>query len=113
MGIQSGSQRTLDLYRRPFSNEQVQQAAALLNRYSDSIPAPQYDMILDNPWETEEDLADGLRLLSRLPVPFHLQLFSLSLYPGTELQEKAEDEGLPQGQTGFKEYRRDRTSGAV
>lgn len=50
---------------------------------------PQYDIILDNPWETDDDLIETLMFLSKLPTPYRLSLFSLNFYPGTELYRKA------------------------
>ena len=44
-----------------------------------------YDVILDNPWETEQDTLQTARLLSRLPRPFGLAMSSLLFFPGTEL----------------------------
>jgi len=68
MGIQSGSSRTKKLYRRSHSNRSVLQAVRLIDGYRDRIKLRQYDIILDNPWETEADLRETLLLLSRFPV---------------------------------------------
>ena len=97
MGVQTGSARVMKMYLRPFSNEKILGAVKLLNQFRDKILAPQYDMILDNPWETEEDVIESLMLLSRFPVPYRLQLFSLTLYPGTGLSDKAKKEGMLKG----------------
>lgn len=91
MGIQTGSEKTRRLYRRNFSNDQVLQAAREINRFRDQIDPPIYDIILDNPWEAESDLVETLMFLSHLPVPFTFNLFSLTLYPGTELYDKAKE----------------------
>ena len=94
MGIQSGSSRTKKLYRRSHSNRSVLKAVRLIDSYRDRIKLRQYDIILDNPWETEADLRETLLLLSRFPVPFETIIFPLTLYPGTDLAEKAQREGL-------------------
>ncbi len=94
MGIQSGSERTKKLYGRKYPNEQVEKAVNVINEFRDKIKLPHYDIILDNPWENDEDLTDTLMLLSRLPPPYRLQIFSLVFYPGTELYEKAKAEGV-------------------
>ncbi len=94
MGIQSGSSRTKKLYRRSHSNRSVLQAVRLIDNYRDRVTLRQYDIILDNPWETDADLRQTLLLLSRFPVPFETIIFPLTFYPGTDLAEKAEREGL-------------------
>jgi len=94
MGIQSGSERTKKLYNRRYTNKQVERAAKIINEFKDRTEAPQYDIILDNPWENEEDLIETLMLLSKLPTPYKLSLFSLNYFPGTELYKKAKSDGL-------------------
>jgi len=94
MGIQSGSKCTKKLYKRHHSNRQVQEAISVIHEFKDKIRFPEYDIIIDNPWETEADLIETLRLLAGLPTPFSLNLYSLVFYPGTALHEKAGKEGL-------------------
>lgn len=94
MGIQTGSERAKRLYNRHHSNAQVERAAMLLNEFKDRIRPPQYDVIIDNPWETEEDLVETLQLLARLPKPYALSLYALTFYPGTELYDRARAEGI-------------------
>ena len=55
---------------------------------------PSYDFILDVPYETDEDKIESLRFISNIPKPFHLQPFSLVLYPGTKLYEMAKRDGF-------------------
>jgi radical SAM superfamily enzyme YgiQ (UPF0313 family) len=94
MGIQTGSERIKKMYRRVVSNDRMISAAGLLDRYSSKMLVPDYHVILDNPWETREDVLDTLRLLLRLPGKFMLEISSLIFFPGTELNEKARAEGL-------------------
>jgi radical SAM superfamily enzyme YgiQ (UPF0313 family) len=94
MGIQTASERTNQLYGRRHSNEQVEKAVQIIHEFSDRIPLPQYDIILDNPWEADEDLIETLLFMTRLPMPYALALYSLTFYPGTALYEKAKDDGL-------------------
>jgi len=58
------------------------------------IAAPSYDIILDNPWESENDLTKTLMLISNLPKPYGIELYSLTFYPATELYDKAKREGV-------------------
>jgi anaerobic magnesium-protoporphyrin IX monomethyl ester cyclase len=94
MGIQTGSERIKRMYRRVIPDEKVLSAAALLNRYTSRMLVPDYHIILDNPWETVEDVRDTLRLLLSLPGKFRLELSSLIFFPGTELNDRAREEGI-------------------
>jgi len=93
MGIQSMAENTKKLYKRPFSNRQIENAAKILNKYRDQLTV-NYDIILDSPWDTDEDLIENLMFLSKLPTPFRLSLYSLTFYPKTNLYRKAKKEGL-------------------
>jgi radical SAM superfamily enzyme YgiQ (UPF0313 family) len=89
MGVQTGSERlNREVYRRPFPNKITMEKMKLLNKYKDRI-IPQYDFIIDNPYETEEDKFENIKFLSEIPKPYKLQLFSLVFYPHTELYERA------------------------
>lgn len=95
MGIQTGSRRVCEeIYQRRISNEQVINAARIINRYRKKLLPPLYDFILDNHYETEEDVLATLNLLVKLPRPYSLQLFSLVLYPGTQLYNQARRDGV-------------------
>ncbi len=93
MGIQSGSPRTLkEVYHRHMNMDLLVEKAKVLNLFKDKL-MPCYDVILDNPYETDEDLRQTLDFLLRLPKPFRIQLFSLTLYPGTQLYDRAKQDG--------------------
>jgi hypothetical protein len=94
MGIQSGSSRTKKLYQRHHSNESVQKAVQQIYEFKDKIKKIQFDIILDNPWESDQDLRSTLRFLSHFPVPYQLILFPLMFYPGTDLYDRALREGM-------------------
>ena len=66
----------------------------LNNEFKDKIGPPQYDIILDNPWETDERLEETLTFLTRLPSPYRLGFYSLTFYPETELYDKAKEAGI-------------------
>jgi radical SAM superfamily enzyme YgiQ (UPF0313 family) len=93
MGIQTGSERTKQLYKRKFSNEHILEVAKIINEHKDKVELPVYDLILDNPYETDEDVIDTLMFMSKLPVPFELNLNSLFLLPGTPLYETVKQDG--------------------
>jgi anaerobic magnesium-protoporphyrin IX monomethyl ester cyclase len=94
MGIQTGSPRTQALYNRHTSNEQIIRAARLIHTFRRHIPRPRYDLITDNPYETDDDRFETLRLIHRLPRPFRLSVYSLTFYPGTEIYNQAKADGL-------------------
>lgn len=93
MGIQSGSPRIRKMYSRFYTNKQVLEIAKELSSFR-QIKQIQYDMIVENPWETEDDVIQSIKLASELPRPMVLYFFSLTFYPGTELYDRAIEEGI-------------------
>ncbi len=95
MGVQSGSPRIQALFnRKAMHNEAMLRAMRVINKYKDVLRPPNYDFILDTPYETREDKIASIRFIARIPKPFGLQPFSLVLYPGTQLHEMAAADGL-------------------
>jgi len=94
IGIQTGSERMKKMYRRVHSNERIVEMHETIIGHVPRIRPPIYDFILDNPWETQEDLIETLKLLLSLRRPYFLQIFSLVFFPGTDLFERARTEGL-------------------
>jgi|TARA_B100000315_G_scaffold241654_1_gene262723 hypothetical protein len=64
------------------------------NEFKDKIKIPQYDIIIDNPYEKEEDIIKTLMFLLKLPTPYQLSLYYLTFYPGTDLYKKAINDGI-------------------
>src|SRR5690606_4553422 len=92
MGIQSGSERTRkELFDRPVKDERILEVANLMKKYG---VFTRYDIIVDNPWETQEDKRRTLDVLLQLPHPFILNMFSLNWFPKTVLTERALGEGV-------------------
>jgi radical SAM superfamily enzyme YgiQ (UPF0313 family) len=85
MGIQSGSDRILKFYDRPNKPGLIPHATSILADYTNYIIPPDYDLIIDNPVETREDVVDTLNLLYDLKLPFNLNIFALRAIPNTEL----------------------------
>ncbi len=94
LGIQSGSLQTRKMYRRYYSNEQILKVARDINTFKHKIAAPSYDIILDNPWESDSDLTETIMLISNLPKPYNIETYSLTFYPGTGLYDKAKELGI-------------------
>jgi hypothetical protein len=82
-----------EVYRRARSKKQILRTFEVLHKFTDRITPPSYDLLLDNPWETEEEQMETLRMLLGIPKPFRLTLYSLTFFPGTELYERARGEG--------------------
>jgi len=87
VGIQSGSERIRrEIFERPVSDETLLRTGRIIR---DLNIVPFYDIIVDNPFETEEDKKLSLDLILKLPRPFHLHVFSLIYFPNTILTKKA------------------------
>ncbi len=87
MGIQSGSDRVnFEIYDRKIRFESVKNAADII---SETGAAPFYEMIVDNPYETEQDIMETIKAVSTLKKPYIVSLAHLTFFPGTPLAEKA------------------------
>ena len=93
MGIQTAGASTKKLYKRPHTNQQVENAVRMVNEFKGKVRA-KYDIILDSPWDSDQDSIETLMFLSKLPTPFWIGLFSLVYYPGTEVYNRAKKDGL-------------------
>jgi anaerobic magnesium-protoporphyrin IX monomethyl ester cyclase len=95
MGIQSGSQAILDFYKRPTPPERILEAGSVIAKFSAKyhIP-PAYDIIVDNPIETRQDVIDTLELLYKMERPYTLFIYSLKIIPNTELERAMTERGV-------------------
>src|SRR5438067_2658945 len=94
MGIQSGSDRILKFYKRPTPVHRIEQACATLAEFAPYQINPSYDMIVDNPVETREDVVATLELVWRMARPFTLNIFSLRVIPNTTLEKQMLEGGF-------------------
>jgi len=53
----------------------IEQAAAVLAEFAPYQINPSYDIIVDNPIETRQDVVDTLELVYRMARPFTLNIF--------------------------------------
>ncbi len=94
MGLQSGSERvSRQIFNRPEPVSEFIDATRVLDQFKDRIHARTYDVIVDNPFQSEEEQAETIRVLASLKKPFLIDLFSLTLYPGTMLYEQVISSG--------------------
>ncbi len=90
IGLQTGSEQICkDIYKRSFLSGRYKKIGEIIHKYP---IVPYYDVICDNPYETEEDEINTVKMLTELPKPYFFLLYSLTLYEGTELREKVEKE---------------------
>ena len=102
MGLQTGSDRiNREVYGRRITSEEFLRTANII---SEQKLSPWYDVILDNPYETEIDHLQTIDILLRTPRPFQLDLFSLDYFIGTELRRRAIEDNIPIPELGTKSY---------
>ena len=94
MGIQSGSENILEFYKRPTKLRKIKEATKIFNKYRKYMIPPAYDIILENPVETEEDTRATVDMLYEMPKPFTLNIFSLRKIPNTQMAKDLEKRGL-------------------
>ncbi|MDO8663593.1 MAG: radical SAM protein [Candidatus Wildermuthbacteria bacterium] len=90
MGIQGSDRLNKEVYGRLENSENFLIACRILREHKIKYVI---DVLLDNPYETEEDLKDIAYALNKAPKPFGVNAFSLTLFPGTELCKRAKAEG--------------------
>ena len=90
MGIQGSDRLNKELYNRVENSENFLAACRILRQHKVKYVI---DVLLDNPYETEEDLKDIAYTLNKAPKPFGVNAFSLTLFPGTELYQRAKADG--------------------
>jgi radical SAM superfamily enzyme YgiQ (UPF0313 family) len=95
MGIEHGSPRLQKMFKRStMGNDKILKSAEVITKFADRTAPPQYDVIYDLAYETMDDKLATLRLISDLPKPYRLQVFSVIYYPGTSLHTIAARDGL-------------------
>lgn len=96
MGLESGSARTnREVFKRRYDPLRFMEATEILAKFPNIKTF--YDIILDNPFETEGDMRETLMLMTKLAKPYNVSAFSLTFFPGTELYYRAIDERIITG----------------
>jgi anaerobic magnesium-protoporphyrin IX monomethyl ester cyclase len=95
MGIQSGSEDILEFYKRPSPPAKIKAAAEVIGEFTPEYHLPPaYDLIVDNPVETRQDVVDTLQLIYEMPRPYTLFIYSLKVIPNTELERLMKERGV-------------------
>jgi anaerobic magnesium-protoporphyrin IX monomethyl ester cyclase len=95
MGIQSGSEHILEFYKRPSPPAKIRAAGEVISNFAPKYHlAPLYDIIVDNPVETRQDVIDTLELMYEMPRPFNPLIFSLKVIPNTDLERAMKERGI-------------------
>jgi radical SAM superfamily enzyme YgiQ (UPF0313 family) len=89
LGVESGSQRILDLIEKKITVEEILESTALAKKYGIKV---RYYMMLGNRGDTKETFAETLRFLERA-APHEYVFSCLSIYPGTKDFRDAEKAG--------------------
>ncbi|MFH1079083.1 MAG: radical SAM protein [Pseudomonadota bacterium] len=102
VGIQTGSERVnRKIYNRSVSGRKVVEVAEYLHHLGIDV---KYDIIFNNPYETNADLSETIKLFLKFPKPFSLQGYNLIFYPGTAITEKALQDGYISEKQGDEDF---------
>lgn len=92
MGIQSGSEHILhDVFHRNETRDDIVEATRLIKE--SGVFWCSYDLMLQHPFESLEDLKESYTLVKRMYGPFELQLHGLNFLPQTDIVDMAIDAG--------------------
>jgi hypothetical protein len=91
MGVQSSERVTDDLYDRRVKNQTIADIAQIFHRLG---VKPHFQLIFDDPISTEEDKRALFDMIATFPHPYDLYLFSMTVFPGSELNKKLLQTGV-------------------
>ena len=86
IGLQGSDRLNKEVYGRPETNESFLSAVHKCKKYGLTI---RVDVIIDNPYERQEDLFEIAMTLNRIHKPYLISVFSLKLFPGTRMTNHA------------------------
>lgn len=95
MGVETATARAAEIYSRGHFHKALSTAISLIESYRSQMPRPPtYQFIIDNPYETLDETLSTLNLAIDLSKPWNNPIYSLMLFPGTPLYERAVSDGL-------------------
>lgn len=86
VGIQTISKNGREAYHSPATKERIQGIVETVRKYSNQRLI--LHLILGNPYEDLDDIAENFLFLNSLPKIFELSPYQLVIYPGTKLHER-------------------------
>ena len=96
IGLESCSERVRKhVFNRYIDNATQKKASDNIHAFPDIMA--EYFLIVGNPYESKEDLINGIHFLTELLPPFYLRPFNLVFLPGTNLYERAFTDGIIKG----------------
>ena len=91
-GIEAGADHIRNhIFKRPGKNTELLKLAHEIAKHGVKI---RYDLIIDNPYDTEQTLKETIDLLLKLPKPLRFNLYSLHFFPDYPLTRKAIQDGF-------------------
>ena len=90
MGLQGSDRMNLEIYKRPTTRRSFIDVANILHK---NKVIGRYDVIIDNPYSSEEDEVEAIKTFTKIPKPYSLVVYSLAFFPFTELSKKAMEDG--------------------
>jgi len=91
MGVQSGSERIrTEIYNRTDTDKKIRKAMDIIRSNKIGV---MLDVIVDNPFDNDQDRKNALNFFLSLPRPFTLNFLSLIFFPRVPLTERALKEG--------------------
>lgn len=96
MGVQSGSQRVLDeVFNRNVPVKKTKEVARKVEPYQKNFDLMlALDIILDNPYENENDIIESYKYFIDLPPHSRINIYTLSFFPGSPLYDRALKDGI-------------------
>lgn len=108
LGVQSGSQRILDeVYNRKIKLSKTREAVHQIEPYHKTHGLQLIiDFIIDNPYETRDDIIETYQYLLDLSLEVRINLFILAFFPGTPIYDRAIRDGIikPFDEKAFRFY---------
>jgi radical SAM superfamily enzyme YgiQ (UPF0313 family) len=91
IGLQGSDRLNSELYSRQEDSQSFINACKTIGNFG---ILPVVDVIMDNPYETETDLKEITKILNSIPKPFTVLTYSLTLFPSTDIYNKARLDGM-------------------
>jgi len=86
VGIQTISTNGRKSYHNPANKDRISRIMEVMKRHSDMRTV--LHIMLGNPYENEDDIAENLLFLNSLPKIYDLSPYNLIIYPGTKLVQR-------------------------